>query len=71
MASVFENIIHQIVGSGNKVCQNLDNGFLESVCYEALEKEFQNQQIPFIRQHDTGYQLGLFIKFRPSVHNWE
>jgi GxxExxY protein len=49
MALLFENDTHQIIGACMKVHQKLGSGFLESVYQEALEKEFQNQQIPFIR----------------------
>ena len=39
-----------IVGACMKVHRTLGAGFLEAVYEEALEREFQNQQIPFKRQ---------------------
>ena len=49
MALLFENETHKIIGACMQVHQKLGNGFLESVYQEALEKEFQNQHIPFAR----------------------
>jgi len=51
-----ENIIlhkeesYQIIGACMKVHRSLGTGFLEAVYEEALENEFQIQQIPFKRQ---------------------
>jgi GxxExxY protein len=39
-----------IIGACMKVHRSLGAGFLEAVYEEALEKEFQTQQIPFKRQ---------------------
>ena len=39
-----------IIGACMKVHRTLGAGFLEAVYEEALEREFQNQQIPFKRQ---------------------
>lgn len=49
MTLLFEKETHQVIGACIQVHQKLGNGFLESVYQEALEKEFQKQQIPFIR----------------------
>lgn len=49
MALLFGNETHHIIGACMQVHQKLGNGFLESVYQEALEKEFQNQHIPFVK----------------------
>ena len=49
MSLPFENETHQVIGACMQVHQKLGSGFLESVYQEALEKEFQKQQIPFTR----------------------
>jgi len=49
MALLFEKETHQVIGACMQVHQKLGSGFLESVYQEALEKESQKQQIPFIR----------------------
>ena len=49
MALLFENETHKIIGACMQVHQKLGNGFLESVYQEALEKEFQKQQILYSR----------------------
>ncbi len=46
----FEEQTYQIIGACMKVHRNLGSGFLESVYQEALEKEFNLQQIYFQRQ---------------------
>jgi len=49
MALLFEKETHQVIGACMQVHQKLGCGFLESVYQEALEKEFHNQHIPYIR----------------------
>lgn len=49
MALLFENETHKIIGAYMQAHQKLGNGFLESVYQEALEREFQKQQIPYSR----------------------
>lgn len=49
MALLFEEDTHKIIGACMQVHQKLGSGFLESVYQEALELEFQKQQIPYIR----------------------
>lgn len=50
MALLFEKETHDIIGACMQVHKKLGSGFLESVYQEALEKEFENQNIPFARQ---------------------
>ena len=47
---LFEEETYKIIGACMTVHKNLGNGFLESVYQEALEKELQNNSIPFERQ---------------------
>jgi len=47
---VFKEESFKIIGACMKVHRSLGAGFLEAVYEEALEKEFQAQQIPFSRQ---------------------
>lgn len=56
MALLFENETHKIIGACMQAHQKLGNGFLESVYQEALEREFQKQQIPYSR-HQRLYIL--------------
>lgn len=46
---LFEEKTHKIIGACMQVHRKLGCGFLESVYQEAIEKEFQNQQIPHIK----------------------
>ena len=47
---VFKEESFKIIGACMKVHRTLASGFLEAVYEEALEKEFQNQKIPFKKQ---------------------
>ncbi len=47
---VFKEESYKIIGACMKVHRALGAGFLEAVYEEALEKEFQNQKIPFKKQ---------------------
>ena len=47
---VFKEESYKIIGACMKVHRTLGPGFLEAVYEEALEKEFQNQKIPFKKQ---------------------
>ena len=47
---VFKEESFKIIGACMKVHRALGTGFLEAVYEEALEKEFQNQKIPFKKQ---------------------
>ena len=49
MGLLYENETHKIIGACMQVHQKLGSGFLESVYQEALEKQFQKEQIPFTR----------------------
>ena len=61
MALLFENETHLVIGACMQVHQKLGSGFLESVYQEGLEKEFQKQQIPFIRHQ----RLHIMFDGRP------
>jgi GxxExxY protein len=47
---VFKEESFKIIGACMKVHRTLGAGFLEAVYEEALEKEFQDQKIPFKKQ---------------------
>jgi len=47
---LFEEETYKIIGACMKVHRSLGTGFLEAVYEEALEKEFQIQNIPFKKQ---------------------
>lgn len=47
---LFKDECYKIVGACMAVHRELGNGFLESVYQEALEIEFQQQGIPYIRE---------------------
>jgi GxxExxY protein len=50
MALLFETETHKIIGACMQVHRKLGSGFLESVYQEAVEKEFESQNIPYSRQ---------------------
>lgn len=50
MALLFETETHKIIGACMQVHRKLGSGFLESVYQEAVEKEFENQNITYSRQ---------------------
>ena len=50
MSLLFENETHKIIGACMQVHKKLGCGFLESIYQEALEIEFQKQQISSVRQ---------------------
>lgn len=47
---LFKEESYKIIGACMKVHSNLGSGFLEAVYEEAIEKEFQNMNIPFLKQ---------------------
>ena len=44
---IYETETFKIIGAALTVHKGLGRGFLEPVYHEALEMEFQNQNIPF------------------------
>jgi GxxExxY protein len=58
---LLEQETFKIFGAFINVHKTLGNGFLESVYQEALEKEFQKQQIPFIRHQ----KLSIIFEEKP------
>lgn len=55
---LFKDESYQIIGACMKVHRTLGTGFLEAVYEEALEKEFQNQKIPFKKQVNLDLYYG-------------
>ena len=49
---------YAIIGAAMRVHRKLDNGFLEAVYQEAIEKEFQFRNIPFEREK----RLAIFYR---------
>ena len=47
---IFKEEVFRIVGAALNVCNNMGCGFLEAVYQEALEIEFNDEQIPFESQ---------------------
>ncbi|MGM0933396.1 MAG: GxxExxY protein [Bacteroidota bacterium] len=55
---IFKEESYKIIGACMKVHRTLGPGFLEAVYEEALEKEFQNQKIPFKKQVNLDLYYG-------------
>ena len=47
---VYSKESYEIIGAAFEVYNQLEHGFLEAVCQEALEIEFQRRGIPFERE---------------------
>lgn len=65
---------YKIIGACMKVHRILGPGFLESVYQEALQKEFQEQKIPFEQEvklnvYYNGQRLNKFFKADFLCHN--
>jgi GxxExxY protein len=55
---LFKEEVYKIVGAAMDVHTELGCGFMEAVYQEAIERELQNRQIPFVRQK----HLTIFYK---------
>ena len=58
MDLIYKNEVYQIIGAAIEVHKELGCGFLEAVYQEALELEFQLQNIPYRREP----KLNIFYK---------
>lgn len=56
---IYETETFKIIGAAITVHKGLEGGFLEPVYHEALEMEFQNQNIPF----GTQKKLNVYLLF--------
>jgi GxxExxY protein len=52
MALIFQELTEQIISACMEVHNNLGNGFLEAVYQEALEREFIERSIPYVREKE-------------------
>ena len=60
---VFKEESYKIIGAAFKVYNTLGHGFLEAVYQEALEIEFQRQDIPYEREKELRIQYdGVELK---------
>ena len=63
MTFLFKEETYKIIGVCMDVHRELGSGFLEAVYQEALEIEFQNQNIPFKRERQLDiYYKGIVLK---------
>ena len=61
MALINGDLTEKIIGACIEVHNNLGNGFLEAVYQEALEREFIERNIPYIREKE----LTIYYKGKP------
>lgn len=54
---VYKEEAYKIMGAAFKVYNGLGHGFLEAVYQEALEIEFQKQDIPYEREKELRYTI--------------
>ena len=60
---IYKEESYKVVGAAFKVYNALGHGFLEAVYQEALEIEFQRQNIPFAREKELKIQYdGVELK---------
>jgi hypothetical protein len=64
LMQLYEEQTFQIIGACMEVHKKPGNGFLESVYKEALEKEFNKRNIPYLRQ----YKLNLLYMTCPWIN---
>jgi GxxExxY protein len=60
MELIYKDEVYLIIGAAMDVHRELGYGFLEAVYQEALEIEFQMQQIPYLREE----KLEIYYKER-------
>lgn len=65
MSLLYKQECYEIIGACMEVHSNLGNGFLEAVYQEALSIEFNNVDIPFLREQklDIYYKGKLLNKY--------
>ena len=62
---LYGDLTYAINGAAFQVYNALGHGFLEAVYQEALEIEFQKQDVPYEREKELKiyYKLGLLLNF--------